>query len=71
MKQQPDTMESNYQKLDCTVEPVYNNHPRDPQIVTVVDYVMVVVVIKAQYGIFNGGLFRNLVAVATWSLDQV
>jgi hypothetical protein len=58
-----------------TVKPVYNDHPRDPKFVVVVDRWSLFrgrfMLWSLKLGIQNGGRCRQVVAIQRWSLTQV
>ncbi len=58
-----------------TVKPVYNDHPRDPKFVAVVDRWSLFrgrfMLWSLKLGLQNGGRCRQVVAIRRWSLTQV
>ena len=58
--------------LEYAVKLVYNDHPRNPKIVVVVDrWSLFRGTFKFKMGHQNGGRYRQVVAIQSWSLDQV
>jgi len=57
------------------VKPVYNDHPRDPKFVTVVDRWSLFrgnfMLWNLKLGLKNGGRYRQVVVARRWSLAQV
>jgi hypothetical protein len=57
-----------------TVIPVYNDHPRDPKFVAVVDRWLLFrgsfMLYKMKTGPQNGGRYRQVVVIRRWSLTQ-
>ncbi len=63
-------------KLSCTVKPVYNDHPREPKFVAVVDRLSLfrgcfMLLKKIKTGPRNGSRCRQVVVIRRWSLTKV